>query len=265
MNDDVTVVITCFNYGRFLPDAVASARSQARALVVDDGSTDPRTQSVLDALPSDVEVIRQENQGVAAARNAGLAAAKTPFLFCLDADDRLALGGINALVAPFEREPSLAFTYGWMRFFDQWDWTWQLPEYDPYRLLYRHQIGLGGLMRRELFEATGGFDQDFGEFEDWELWVNALEHGLRGERVPAVTVEYRKHGTSKHRDDRRRYRAMYRQLRRKHASLYARAGELARETGAGPLDRVAYPLFWGLRPLPASVEGWLQSRAWRAR
>jgi GT2 family glycosyltransferase len=212
-----------------------------------------------------VQVLRQENRGVAAARNAGMAAATTRFLFCLDADDRLASGAIDALSAPFAERPGLGFTYGWMRFFEEWDWTWELPEYDAYRLLYRHQIGLGGLMRRELFEATDGFDPAFGEFEDWELWVNALHHGFRGERVPAVTVEYRKHGTSKHREDRRRYRTMFRQLREKHASLYARSGELARETGASPVDRIVYPIFWGRRPLPASVEGRLQSIAWRDR
>ncbi len=265
MVSDTTVVIPCFDYGDYVREAVDSARSQARVLVVDDGSTDPATLAALDSLSPDVTVLRQDNAGVAAARNAGMAAAGTPYLLCLDADDRLAPGAVAALREPLERDPALGFSYGWMRFFEDWDWTWELPPYDPYRLLYRHQIGPSALMRRRLVDATGGFDPSFAEFEDWELWVNALAHGQRGALVPVVTHEYRKHGSSKHTGDRRRYRAMYRRLRRKHAALYARAGELAQETDASPLDRAVYPLFWGWRPVPALVERSLQTLAWRSR
>lgn len=264
MRDDVTVVITCFNYGRFLREAVDSVAADAHVVVVDDGSTDPATVAMLDDLPVD-DVLRQENAGVSAARNAGIAGSSTPYVVCLDADDRLAPGAIEALRDALEANREAAFAYGWMRFFGDWDWVWKLPEYDPYRLLYRHQIGPSAMFRRELFERTGGFDPAFDEFEDWELWVHALTHGMRGVRVPVVTHEYRKHGESKHSGDRARYRAMYRQLRRKHAPLYERAGELARESGASPLDRVVYPLFWGWRPLPARVEGALQNARWRGQ
>ena len=266
---DITVVITCFNYGRFLREAVESALNQTGAaphvIVVDDGSTDPQTHEALDALPGAVEVIRQDNAGVGRARNAGLARSTTPYALTLDADDRLAPGALQAMRTALDRDPNLGFAYGWMQFFEDWDWTWETPPYDPYKLLYRHQIGSTALMRRELFEATGGFDPEFGEFEDWELWVHALARGFRGERVPVVTCEYRKHGPSKHRSDRRAYRAMYKQLRAKHADLYARAGQLARETGASVVDRAIYPYFWGLRPLPARIEGALQNLAWRAK
>lgn len=265
MNDDTTVVITCFNYGRYLGEAVESARAQARVLVVDDGSTDAETQRALDELPVDVDVLRQRNAGAAAARNAGLAAAKTPYLLCLDADDRLAPGAVEILQGPLTDDARVGFAYGWMRFFGDWNWTWRLPPYDPYKLLHRHQIGLSALMRREVFEATGGFDPSFDEFEDWELWLNALEHGFRGERVPAVTLEYRKHGLNKQHADRRHYRTMYRKARQKHARLYARAGELAQETHARWLTRGLYRWFWGYRPLHPSVERRLHAFAWGSR
>ena len=80
-----------------------------------------------------------------------------------------------------------------MRFFGDWEGELRFPPYDPYALLYRHTIGLSALARREVFEDTGGFDPDFRQFEDWELWVNALAHGWRGKQVDAVTVEYRRH------------------------------------------------------------------------
>jgi glycosyltransferase involved in cell wall biosynthesis len=267
-NDDVTAVIACFNYGSYLREAVDSVVGQgARVVVVDDGSDDPGTHAALESLPAEVDVVRQENSGVCAARNAGLARVATRYAIVVDADDRLAPGALDALRGPLDADPDLGFTYGSMRFFGAWNGLLTFPEYSPYRLLHRHTIGLSALMRREVIADTGGFDPAFEEFEDWELWLNALAHGWRGRQVEAVTLEYRRHAeTSKLAGDRRRYRRHYAALRRKHASLYDRAGELAGESGAGPLERAVYRWFWGLRPVPARVEGFLHARRFgRAR
>jgi glycosyltransferase involved in cell wall biosynthesis len=252
---DVTVVISCFNYGGFLREAVESAlREGAEVVVVDDGSTEP-----LPELPAQVELIRQENAGVARARNAGLAHVQTPYALVLDADDRLAAGALAALRAPLAADPRLGFAYGRMKFFGDWEGELRFPGYDPYALLYRHTIGLSALARREVFEETGGFDPAFEQFEDWELWLNALAHGWQGRQVDAVTVEYRRHPGSKQVRDRRAYRGAYRQLRVKHAELY-RSPPAGRFNRAG---RAWYRLFWGLRPVPARVESALHSRRWR--
>jgi GT2 family glycosyltransferase len=172
----------------------------------------------------------------------------------LDADERLRPDALQLLRPPLERDPAVGFTYGRMRFFGDWDGVLGFPPYDPYALLYRHTIGLSALARREVFEDTGGFDEEFLHFEDWELWLDALEHGWRGEQVDAVTVEYRKHGGSKVREDRRRYRSAYRRLRAKHAALYRRAPELAAESRLGAFGRLVHRAYWGPRPLPARVE-----------
>ena len=91
------------------------------------------------------------------------------------------------------RSPARASPTATMRFFGAWEGELRFPDYDPYRLLYRHTIGLSALMRREVIEDTGGFDPAFESYEDWELWLNALAHGWRGRRVDAVTLEYRRH------------------------------------------------------------------------
>ena len=73
-NDDVTVVIPCFNHGRFLGEAVESALGQdgaaPKVIVVDDGSTEEETRRTLEALQEGVDLVRQSNAGPAAARNA---------------------------------------------------------------------------------------------------------------------------------------------------------------------------------------------------
>jgi O-antigen biosynthesis protein len=255
---DTTAVVTCFNYGAYLHEAVSSLLEQEggapRVIVVDDGSTDPATAAALDALPAEVELIRQANAGVAAARNAGLERASTELVLCLDADDRLAPGALAAMRRTLAEHPEASFAYGHHRYFGAWGATLRFPPYDPLRLLDRHLIGLTALTRRELFEDTGGFDPGFLAYEDWELWLNALAHDHTGVRVDAVTLEYRRHSASKLGGDRRVYRDARRRLHRKHARLYARRAELAGRSTLGPAGRVLYRAYWGPRPLPAGLE-----------
>ena len=267
-NADITAVVACFDYGAYIGEAVASLVGQEggppRVIVVDDGSTDPGTVEALRRLPDGVELLRQENRGVCAARNAGLARVQTDYALVLDADDRLAPVALRALRAPLDHHPELGFSYGVMRFFGEWEGLLRFPDYDPYRLLYRHTIGLSSLARRRVFEDTGGFDADFESFEDWELWVNALAHGWRGKRVDAVTLEYRRHGDTKLAADRARYRRTFRRLRRKHASLYDQRARLAGQSDLSAAGRLLYRVFWGLRPVPARLERGLHRLRWRA-
>lgn len=271
MNDDVTVIITCFNYGAFLAESVESALAQEggepRVIVVDDGSTDARTLAELDRLPPQVELVRQANAGLSEARNTGLRLVQTPYALVLDADDRLISDALQRLRDALEAEPALGFSYGLMRFFGAWEGVLSMPPYDPYRLLYRHNIGSVALVRRELYEDVGGYDPAFKGYEDWELWLHALERGWRGRRVEAVTLLYRRHGSTMYLQVRPHYRATFRQLRRKHSALYSpeRRRRLAAESDLGRIGRLIYHWWWGWRPLPARIELALQSTLWRPR
>ncbi len=271
MSGAVTAVVTNHDYGRFVEEAVDSLLGQEggppeRVVVIDDGSTEAASAAALERLEAldGVDVLRQDNQGASAARNAGLRVASTPLVLALDADDRLAPGALARMRAALEANPEAGFAYGHIRFFEQMGGVMSLPPYDPLKLLDRHLIGPVALTRVEVVHDTGGYDPAFALFEDWELWLSALEHGWRGVRVDAVTHEYRRHGAGKHGRDRRRYHAFRRQLRAKHAGLYARRRELARESEMGLLARAVYRGYWGPRPIPAAVEEALYRRVFRA-
>jgi glycosyltransferase involved in cell wall biosynthesis len=267
-NDDVTVVIPCFDYGRFLGEAVASALAQAggppRVVVVDDGSSDPVTRQAFDDLPEGVRLLRQERRGVAAARNAGAAAAETPYLLMLDADDRLRPRALATLRGPLEADPALGFAYGDAQFFGAWSGRLAFPDFDGYRLLYRSIVTATSLVRRELFEAVGGFDVDLPGYEDWDFYLGALELGRGGRRVPEVVLDYRRHETSRLAGDRADYRRRYRAIRAKRAALYQRAPELAAASSLGAAGRLVYRIWWARRPLPGVAEQALYRLAFRA-
>src|ERR1044071_38680 len=73
----VSVIIPCFNLGRYLPEAITSVRHQTfsdfEIVVVDDGSTDSETLAVLaSSTGPDLRVVRSSNRGLSAARNLGI-------------------------------------------------------------------------------------------------------------------------------------------------------------------------------------------------
>ncbi len=257
-NDDVTVLIPCFNHGRFLGEAVLSALRQEggppRVLVVDDGSNDEETAAAIEALPEEVGSLWQANAGHSAARNAGAERVTTPLLLMLDADDRLPADAIATMREPLDADPGLGYAYGIMRFFGAWTKEIRLPPFDPYRLLYRPIVGWLGMIRTEVFRRTGGFDPGFPGHEDWDWTLTALEKGIRGRQVPKVVLNYRKHERSMVEEHRREWQQIYGRLREKHATLFERADEFARESDLGPAGRLFYRTYWARRPLPARFE-----------
>jgi glycosyltransferase involved in cell wall biosynthesis len=211
--------------------------------------------------------LRLRGEGLAAARNAGFRGSDTPLVLALDADDLLPPRALRAMKEGLESDPTAGFAYGMIRFFGDWSGDVSMPRWDPYRLLYRHTIGPTALTRRALFEDLGGYDQQIAKtivmgYEDWEFWLHAVARGWHGIKVPEVTFLYRRHGATMLSGARREYRRWYRALRVRHADLYGRRRELARQSDLGPVGRAVYRFYWGPRPLPASLEHRLYSLLW---
>jgi cellulose synthase/poly-beta-1,6-N-acetylglucosamine synthase-like glycosyltransferase len=110
--DDVAVdiVVNNYNYGRYVGDAVESARAQThprvQVIVVDDGSDDDSRQ-VLERF-EDVDVVLKENGGQASAVNAGFALCRGDAVIFLDADDRLHPEAAARVAAAIAAEPEVA-------------------------------------------------------------------------------------------------------------------------------------------------------------
>ena len=117
----VSVVVPCWNGGRFLDGLLDSLAAQTfrdfETIVVDDGSTEADTLGKLAALDGSIRVIRQENRGLPAARNAGFEAAAGELVLPLDCDDRIEPGFLAETVAALEAAPEagFAFTHAWLQ------------------------------------------------------------------------------------------------------------------------------------------------------
>ncbi len=241
MNTPVTIVIPCFNYGRFVRAAVRSALAQlnadVRVVVVNDGSTDRRSARDCDACAGDrVTVIHQENRGLPAARNRGAATATTEFLAFLDADDTLEPTCIRDLAAAIRAEDAagrghdVSHAYGQQRIRMRGsEFVWKVPAWDPGLLMITNLHPPTALVRRSAFLAVRGFDETMRDgYEDWDFWLRFASHGFRGVRVCRPVYTWRRHS------DRtmisgavERHEAIYRRIVANHPALFEKRGDEA--------------------------------------
>lgn len=222
----VTIVIPCFNYGRYVRDAVRSALSQTlidlEVIVVDDGSTDIETLHVLNTLKAEgIPLISQRNLGLPAARNAGVRRAKGKYVCCLDADDMIEPTYIEKAVALLECRPDVGFTYPWPRRFGQGEGIWENPEYDFLELLERNILNHPAVFRRQAWKDARGFWDKLREgYEDWEFWIHLGIHGYPGARIPEPLFLYRKHGPSMIDRAVAKHDALVARIRHRHRRVY---------------------------------------------
>jgi glycosyltransferase involved in cell wall biosynthesis len=177
----VSVVIPTYNYARYIGEAIESVFAQTydhfEIIVVDDGSTD-ETRAVV-ARFSEVRYLYQPNQGIAAARNAGVDASQGEALVFFDADDRLLPNALEAGVQALNDHPACAFVSG----------HWEIVSSDlgplptppvicftenNYRaFLDYNYIGTMGqvMFRRSVFTAEPGFDSSVPGCDDIELYL----------------------------------------------------------------------------------------------
>ena len=198
----VSVVIPCFRQAHFLADAIESVLRQTypavEVIVVNDGSPD-ETAAV--AARYAVRYVEQENTGLAAARNAGLARCQGEFVVFLDADDRLVSEALDINSVRLAADPALAFVAGASRYIAR-DGTPLVtnPQRTPssgnvyLELLRRNRIRMPGMVmfRRSVFDYVGGFDTRVDACADYDVY-------LRVSRLFPVAfhdelvAEYRRH------------------------------------------------------------------------
>jgi len=212
----VSIVIPCYNYGKYVAHAIQSVQAQTgcafECIVVDDGSQDDSATVIKNAIETDnrFKVVTQPNRGVAAARNRGAAEAHGDFIMFLDADDALMPESVSTLLRGIQADRTLGLVYGGLTAIDKMGVPMEGPGEWPG--VFRVEGQLGGknqvpsccLLRTEAFRRTGGFRQHTAPAEDAELWTRIALEGYQIKQVTTRPVYfYRLHvdsASSKSRD-----------------------------------------------------------------
>ena len=186
----VSVVMPVYNGLPHLREAIASVLAQTypavELVIVDDGSTDGSAE-VAEALAPAAVVIRQENQGQAAARNRALIVAKGEFIAFLDADD-LALPERLARQVEAVQEAGVDAAFCHLSEFRAL--ASGVREVDAPRPAL---LPTSCLVTRAAAARIGPFQTSLrvGEFVDW--WARGVDLGLRSVMVPELLAERRLH------------------------------------------------------------------------
>jgi glycosyltransferase involved in cell wall biosynthesis len=214
----VSIIIPTYNHAHFLGAAIQSALAQdyphLEVIVVDDGSTDNTREVVGPFLEHpQVRYIYQENHGLSAARNRGIAESRGEYLNFLDADDYLHPAKIARQAQLLDSEPWLAFVYCDVIQVDE-----NGEEIDNnYSIgLSRRKLDgdifdslmLGGyfpvhavLIRRSVLDQVGLFDETLKSLEDLHLWLRVSAEGFRARYIDEKLVYYRRYGGSMSQDE----------------------------------------------------------------
>ena len=190
----VDFIIPVYNAAEFLGEALESVLAQEyeqlRIIAIDDGSTDD-SAAIVEEYP-EVVLIRQENQGPAAARNAGLAVAEAPYIALHDADDLLPPNKLRVQIGYLEEHREVACVLGRQEWIDPPPWL-------PRDALYGELGGIplpSAVFRTPVLRELGGFDPSFRTGEDVDLLMRLREakHGITV--LPDVVLYRRYHGSN---------------------------------------------------------------------
>ena len=194
----IGVVITAFDQGDMVAEAVSSVRSQTRKpdriVVVDDGSQDEHSLHVLALVEeaSDVEVLHQSNAGVSAARNRGIEHCSCDLVLVLDGDDRVLPTFLESTSARLAQDPDALGASSWMRMFGLAHALVRPPGGGVTAFLARNACPAAVLMRRSAWVRAGGYAETLRRgFEDWDFFLSLLDEGGHISIVPEALIEYR--------------------------------------------------------------------------
>ena len=231
----VSVVIPAFNPEDYLLEAVASVERQTdsnwECIVVDDGTNEPESRALLDSLEARgdprIRVVRQENEGLAAARNTGFREARGEHVVPLDADDLLEPEMIAVCRDELAAHPDRGFAYFDYHVFGDNHYLEQPGEYNVYRLLNENFMACCCFVPKRVWQAVGGYDEwhRWG-YEDWSFYLNLAKHGYFGHYIRRPLFRYRTHGRGLHYIGLERHASNWERMRQAHPELLSARGRL---------------------------------------
>lgn len=210
MEKPVSIIIPTYNRKKLLQKAVDSVLVQNypcfELIIVDDGSQD-NTSDLFENCDPKLVYIKQENKGPAAARNRGIEAARYDLIAFLDSDDRYAQNKLKIQAEAMQQEPAYLIShtqeiwYRHGRLLNQ-----KIKHRKCNGNIFRQSLQLCAvgmstvMLRREIFDRYGFFDEEYPCCEDYEFWLRlsaeqefllvdeplTLKDGGRNDQISAI-------------------------------------------------------------------------------
>lgn len=223
----ITVIIPCYNSGKFLLRSIESILNQSftehEILIINDGSTDKITLKILDDLSKEkkIKVINKKNCGLPAARNTGIQNCITPYILFLDADDWLRLDALKIFYRFLIKNKNVSYVYSNISLADEKKGVLK-KNFNFFEQLFTNQIPYCILFRREVFDINFRYDEKMKKgFEDWDLNIRLGGRGLYGKCINKDLFNY---NVSKQgmllKNSLSNYSQIFRYIRNKNYKLY---------------------------------------------
>lgn len=251
----VSVIVPHYNLGAYLGAAVDSALASdwpdLEVVLVDDGSDEGHSRQVVDELEARgdrrIRILRQENRGLAAARNAAVAAATGECILLLDADDAVSPEFVRRAMGILGRFDNVHIVYSWEQYLEASNDVYPCWNFEfPYLLGHNMTCPISVLYRQSYLRCGGSDPAMTYNFEDYELWIRMVAAGCGGVAIPEPLSYYRIRENSMWQDSpRTQHLHLQEWIARKHADLF-------REYG---------PDLFGLQNANGSAQKWIKPAA----
>jgi glycosyltransferase involved in cell wall biosynthesis len=235
----VSIIIPCYNVARYVAEALDSVLAQTltdyETIVVNDGSPDTEEfERVIAPYQQKIVYIRQNNRGLAGARNAGLGMARGEYIALLDPDDIWESNYLAVQVKELDAHPSVDVVYSNAIIFGERmhnrEFMSVFPSSGPAtfdRILRRECYVMGSaLIRRESIARAGMFDETLRACEDFDLWLRIARHGCITYHRQRL-VKLRRRTDSLSADDARMYEHLITVLNKVERTMLLSASEVA--------------------------------------
>ena len=209
-----SVIMTSFNYGCYIGLAIESVLAQSYSdlelLIVDDCSTDDSWEVISKYNDPRVKAVRLEkNKGANFAYNYALSIAEGEYIACLDSDDIFMPNKLERQAEFLEQHPEIDICGTFVTEIDRngainfevrpyTDWfNVSVDLNDPSTWLWHNRVcHSGSVVRKELHDRLGGFENRLIYTPDWQFWLRALVAGARFSVLREELVGYRNHGNN---------------------------------------------------------------------
>ncbi len=200
MEPIISIIIPCYNHGKYIQEALQSIQElhnisyPYEVIIVNDGSTDEFTINILNNLKKEgYNILDQNNQGLGAARNNGILLAKGKYILPLDSDNKVCAPYLTTAIDILEKDNTISVVYSDTEFFGEKAGRSIVGNYNLQKLMFYNFIDACAVYRKEVWQNAGGYATDMPAMgnEDWEMWLNFSFKGYRFYYLEEIGFKYR--------------------------------------------------------------------------